>query len=128
NCQVRADEFGEVIDGRRNLLLVCGVDRQRRAPILLEIQEGSVDTNMVAKLGVLAPYHGIRVAEFSNAANHHRIDGCSGSDAEIREHLMHAIRKNGAQTRRLANIGAEHIRETWAQPIERSVAGGISER
>src|SRR6266481_828613 len=73
-------------------------------------------------LGVLPPNHRISAAEFRDAADHRGIDGTPRSNPQVREHLVQAVWRNGAQMRGLAYVGAEHVREAWAKPIERSIA------
>ncbi len=98
-----------MINSSRDFLLTGGIDGQGRAAIVLEIEEGGINTNMVAKLGVLAPYDGVRVAELRNTADHRRIDAGSGCNSQVHKHFMHAIGEDGAQARRLPDVRAEHI-------------------
>ena len=49
-------------------------------------------------------------------------------DSQIMENLLHAIRRNRAQVRRLSNISAQHVRQAGSQPIPRRVAGSILKR
>ena len=103
------------------------MDFQRRTTVVLQIQKGCVDANLVAEPGVLAPHDSISTAELRDATNHRGINGSPGSDPQIGEHLVQAVGRNGAETRRLAYVGAEHVREARAKPIERRIAGRIAE-
>src|SRR5439155_25192473 len=81
--EILPDGLRQTIDGSRNPVNVRCFRFYRCGALPLQILKGGIDANLVPELGILSPYQGLRIAEFSHPAQSGGIQSRRRRQSEI---------------------------------------------
>src|ERR1700685_924375 len=117
-----------MIHGGKNFLIARGFSLELGCVPALQILDGRINSNLISEFRVLPPDDRVGVAEFSHALNRRSVERSVRRNPQIPENLADAFGRDGAELRRLADVGAEHLGYARPKPIQRWIPGGIAQR
>ena len=122
-----ADVRGQTIHGGKNFLIARGFSLELTGVPALQILDGRINSNLISEFRVLPPDDRVGIAEFSDALNCRRIERSVRRNPQIPKNLSDAFGRNGAELRRLPDVGAQHLGYARAKPIQRRISGCIAQ-
>ena len=95
-CQFLADGISQAVHCAGNFFFARDIDFNRNATIVLHVEQSSVNPDLVAEFGVLAPNHAVGATKICHPADGLWIERGVGGNVQVSEDLVHPVGAHGA--------------------------------